>query len=270
MDKTIYEQMLLKNYKGAEGAEEAWDARANHFYRSQQRGRSELVEKVTAILQERGLLSGADLLDIGGGSGRYAVPFAAHAEHVTITDISANMLELARHNAQEAGMTNLTYAKLEWTGADLAALQWQKRFDLVFASMCPAIRCPEGLNKMLEAAKGFCLINQYIEATDSLSAYLTQVLDAPRSYEPHNDRDMVQAVFNLLWLEGYEPEICYLRQREVTSFTVQEAVEQYAGRYGQAAQLKQMDLAELIARHAGQETFSVDSKATLAMILWKV
>lgn len=270
MDKTVYEQVLLKNYKGAAGAEEVWDARAGHFNRSQQKDRSELVDKVMAILQERNLLSGVNLLDIGGGSGRYAVPFAAHADHVTITDVSAKMLELARYNAQEAGLNNLTYAKMEWTGADLAALEWRKRFDLVFASMCPAIRCPEGFYRMLEASKGFCLINQFIESTDSLGAYLTQALDSSRSYEPHNDRDMVQAVFNLLWLEGYEPEIGYLRQQEVVPITVEEAVAEYGGRYGQAAQLKQMDLAEVIARYAEQEGFSVSRKATLAMILWKV
>lgn len=270
MDKSFYEQMLLNNYKGADGAEENWDARAKHFNMAQQKDRSGFAEKVVAILEERNLLAGASILDIGGGSGRYAVPFAARAKHVTITDISSNMLELAQSNAQQEGLTNLSYIKTEWVGTDLSDLKWNKQFDLAFASMCPAIRSPEGLRNMMESSRGFCLINQFVYSTDSLSDYLMKTLDMKHSYNPHNDRDTVQAVFNLLWMEGYEPEITYLRQGEENSYTVEEAFEQYASRYNQAAQSKGLELQSLIWEYAKQEVIQVSSKTTLAMILWKV
>ncbi len=271
MDKLFYEQMLLKNSKGAEDAEQKWDKRAEDFNLSQQKDQSGFAVTVAAILKERGILSGARILDIGGGSGRYAIPFAAQAKDVTVTDISANMLELARKNAQREGLNNLSYVKLNWADADLSELGWRKNFDLSFASMCPAIRSPEGLGKMLEASRGFCLINQFISGSDTLADYLLKKLNVNHSYDPHNDRDTVQAFFNLLWLEGYEPEIFYLRRDETFSYTVKEAYGRYAGRYAEMAQNEGVDLEELITQYAaGQDVFAVSSKTTMAMILWAV
>jgi len=270
MDKSFYEQLLEKNHRGGGAAEAAWDARAKHFSQSQQTDRSGLAEKVTAILKEKDILTGAEVLDIGGGSGRYAIPFAVRAEQVTVTDISGNMLEMAKENAQKAGLTNLEYIKLDWAEADLAALGWEKRFNLAFASMCPAIRCAEGLRKMIAASKGFCLIDQFIYTEDSLASYLTNELGVQKTYDPHNDRDTVQAVFNLLWLDGYEPEVTYLRQHVEDIYAAEEATERYAGKYAQIALQHGMDLSALIAGYAVQKSLKINSETTLAMILWKV
>lgn len=271
MEKSFYEQVLINRNKGSGEGEHKWDKRAEDYNLSQEKDGSGLPAKVTAILQERGILSGASILDIGGGSGRYAVPFAAKAQHVTVTDISANMLEFAQRNAQREGLTNLSYVKLNWSDADLSALGWRKKFDLSFASMCPAIRSPEGLAKMLEASRGFCLINQFISGSDTLADYLNKKLGANRHYDPHNDRETVQAIFNLLWLEGYEPEITYLRQEETLTYSVKAAYERYAGKYAEMAQNQGMELEPLIAQYAaGEDVFPVSSKTTLAMILWAV
>ncbi|WRS28673.1 class I SAM-dependent methyltransferase [Oscillospiraceae bacterium MB08-C2-2] len=270
MEKSFFEEMLSRNYQGTPEVEEKWDARAKHFNLSQQKDRSGLAEKVTNILKEWGILAGAAVLDIGGGSGRYAIPFAEHAEHVTVTDISSNMLELAKNNAQTHGLTNLSYVKTQWESADISALNWNRKFDLSFASMCPAVRSPEGLRKMSEVSKGFCLMNQFITGRDLLSDYLIKELGIKRSHDPHNDRVTVQAVFNLLWLEGYEPEVTYLRQEDKSTYTIGEAIEQYERRYAPEAQSKGFDLKNLIAKYAQGDVVKVSSKSTLAMILWKV
>lgn len=270
MDKSLYEQMLSKNYHGSSKAEESWDAKANHFNMSQRKDRSGFAERVVKVLEERGLLAGAKVVDIGGGSGRYAIPLAAHADHVTVTDISSNMLDLAKSNAESLGLDNLSYVKTDWESVDLSNLNWSKGFDLAFASMCPAVRSPEGLRKMIAVSKGFCLINQFIVGVDTMADYFRKTLDIKRSYDPHNDRETVQALFNLLWLEGYEPEITYLRQEEEVSYEVDEAFERYAGRYEDMARSKGFDLRDLIEDYAVQGTVQVSSKATLSMLLWKV
>lgn len=270
MHASFYEQMLTHDQRNPEDAEAAWDARSKHFNTAQQKDSSVFPEKATAFLKEKKIISGAKVLDIGGGSGRYAVPFAAHADYVTLTDISANMLTLAENNAQQAGHTNIEYVKLNWTGINLSDAGWQKHFDLVFASMCPAIRSAEGLYNMISASKGYCLINQFIASSDSLSDYLIKTLGIQKKYNPHNDRNTVQAVFNLLWMKGYEPEISYLRQNRDVFYTTEEAAEHYGQRYTRAAQQKGMDIKTLVSRFSEQESFTVNKKATLAMILWKV
>ncbi|MEA3283712.1 MAG: class I SAM-dependent methyltransferase [Synergistota bacterium] len=199
MDKSLHEQMLSKNYHGSSKAEENWDAKANHFNMSQRKDRSGFAKKVVKVLEERGLLAGAKVVDIGGGSGRYAIPLAAHADHVTVTDISSNMLDLAKSNAESLGLDNLSYVKTDWESVDISDLSWSKGFDLAFASMCPAVRSPGGLRKMIAVSKGFCLINQFIVGVDTMADYFRKTLDIKRSYDPHNDRETVQALFNLLW-----------------------------------------------------------------------
>lgn len=270
MNPYDYEQMLASRNNGIKDAEAMWDARATQFNRAQQQERSGFAERVTAALNARNLLSGARILDIGGGGGRYAIPFAAYAEHVTATDISANMLEIAKDNAERAALDNLSYVKLDWTGADLSALGWEHSFDLAFASMCPAIRSHEGLRRMSEVSRGFCLINQFINDRDSLAAYIIKALGITRAYDPHNDRETVQAIFNLLWLKGYEPEITYLRREEEVALIVEEAVQQYAGRYGEQAQAQGVNLETLMAEYIMQQGPVVNTASTLAMILWKV
>lgn len=47
----------------------------------------------------------ATLLDVGGGPGRYAITLAAQGYHVTLADISAPELDLARQKAAEAGVS---------------------------------------------------------------------------------------------------------------------------------------------------------------------
>ena len=46
----------------------------------------------------------ADILDVGGGPGRYAIRLSERGYHVTLADISASMLDFARDKAAEAGL----------------------------------------------------------------------------------------------------------------------------------------------------------------------
>jgi len=46
----------------------------------------------------------ADLIDIGGGPGRYAIHLARQGYHVTLVDLSGGNLALARQKAAEAGV----------------------------------------------------------------------------------------------------------------------------------------------------------------------
>lgn len=270
MDITYYEQSLSKQYRGSADAEERWDAKAQHFNQAQKGERTPFVVRVIESLEKRGALTGASVLDIGGGSGRYAIPFASRAAHVTITDISANMLSLAKKNAEEAGLGNLSYDKMEWEKADLEALGWNEAFDLAFASMCPAIRSPQGLRNMIASSRKACQINQFIHDTDTLTQHLEEALDLRRPFDPHNDRDSVQAIFNILWLQKYTPELTYIRQTEHLSLSVDEAWWQYSPRFGQAAQDNGVDLKTLIEEQAREGVVQVTGETTLAMTHWNV
>lgn len=49
------------------------------------------------------------ILDAGGGQGQFSVPFAADGHELTLCDISAEMLQLAREAAQRSGLSNIRF-----------------------------------------------------------------------------------------------------------------------------------------------------------------
>ncbi|HOO28039.1 MAG TPA: class I SAM-dependent methyltransferase, partial [Lachnospiraceae bacterium] len=226
--------------------------------------------KVAGLLLEKGIIKDADVLDIGGGTGRYAVPFAEYAKEVTIADVSSQMMAYAKENAEKVDRRNLQYVRLNWEEADLKELGWEKRYDLVFASMCPAVMSGAGIEKMSAASRGRCQINQLFEMTDNISRRLAEELKIERNYDPHNDRDTVQGIFNVLWLQGLEPEITYLRDTKQQVLSVDEALPQYSHRFGKAALEKGIEIKSLLEQYAGGKDLTIESSAALAMICWKV
>lgn len=270
MEKAYYNKLLAKGSLGMDDAEARWDAKAKDFSQAQKTDVSGFTQGVLAFLHDRNLLQGAKVLDIGGGSGRYALPFAARADHVTLTDISGQMLNLAQEEAQNQGLSNLTFVKDNWMETSLEDKGWNQAFDFVFASMCPAVKSPQGFRKMTQACRGTCLMTQFITDTDSLATHLKDRLGLKQAYDPHNDRNTVQAAFNLLWLEGFEPEITYLRQGKTTSLGLQEAYQVYARRFEEPAKAQGHRLQDLIAEFAQDHTLTIDSRASLAMVVWNV
>ena len=59
------------------------------------------------------------VLDVGGGTGRYAIPLASHAKHVTVVDSSAGSIEVLEGIAKEHGITNITTLATDWDAAEL-------------------------------------------------------------------------------------------------------------------------------------------------------
>ena len=59
----------------------------------------------------------AEILDVGGGSGRLAMPLATRAKHVTVVEPSEDSTELLKSRAAEAEITNITVINEAWEDA---------------------------------------------------------------------------------------------------------------------------------------------------------
>ena len=269
MERQDYEAQLARPGAGGGQAETFWDGKAAAFNAAQQAETSPFVGRVTEFLQGQGLLSGASVLDVGGGSGRYALAFAKQAAAVTVTDISAQMLAFAKANAEQAGLQNLTCRKLDWAQADLAAEGLVGQFDLTFAAMCPALYVPAGLRNLCAASRGHSTVAQFIADTDTASDALQKQLGLPRGWDPHNDRAMVQTLFNLLWLDGKEPQLTYLHERANEVLTLPQAVQRYGHWYGEAARQQGHSLQQLLQAIATGDTVQADTHTTLALLWWR-
>ena len=60
-----------------------------------------------------------EVLDVGGGAGRLALPLATRARHVTVVDPSEDSVELLKTRMTEAGLTNVTVINEPWEDADV-------------------------------------------------------------------------------------------------------------------------------------------------------
>ncbi|WP_417494290.1 class I SAM-dependent methyltransferase [Maricaulis sp.] len=69
----------------------------------------------------------SDVLEFGCGTGMTAVSHAPHVKHIHATDLSGEMLEIARGRAVEAGVGNISFERVGFEDIDAAP----GRFDVV-------------------------------------------------------------------------------------------------------------------------------------------
>ena len=108
---------------------------------------------VTAELESSGLIyPGCRVLDIGAGMGDRALRFAARGAEVTAVELCPACCDLMESRAGESGRVSVIRSAWE----DFQAPEGS--FDLVFASMCPAICGFEELLRMEALSRGSCAI----------------------------------------------------------------------------------------------------------------
>jgi SAM-dependent methyltransferase len=83
--------------------------------------------EVEFILRLYPLPAGSSVLDVGCGTGRHAIEFARRGYKATGLDISSGMLDVARKNADKAGV------EVDWVRADATDFSFDRKFD---AAVC--------------------------------------------------------------------------------------------------------------------------------------
>lgn len=251
---------------------EFWDTRADemtrHICGAFDTRKDELLNFFTA----RNILNAeTKILDIGCGPGRYSSAFAKNAKQVTGIDISAKMIQYAEQNTASELMCHVYYETAAWESVDLDARGWRNEYDLVFASMSPAICGVDTLLKMCEASKGYCFMSGLIEKNDEIGDQLYRAMYG--EHPPRRGRHLYYAL-NILFLSGYYPEIIYHDTNLELVLTVEQAVETYCT---ELRRLKPVstDMQKQIADYLGSVAnddglITGKSRTKLAWIFWKV
>ena len=96
--------------------QDLWSTMAEAFRDDPHRENDPVVNTIAGWLTPE-----STVLDVGGGAGRYALPLALRAKHVTVLDPSPSMLESLERSADEAGIKNVSAVAASWEEATVEA-----------------------------------------------------------------------------------------------------------------------------------------------------
>lgn len=144
----------------------------------------------------------AEVLDVGGGAGRFALPLATRARRVTVVEPSADSVEMLRSRASEAGIANITVINEPWEEAEAPAA------DMVLCSLV--------LHHVADAAPFVTKMQEY--ARDRV--VLVEMMETPGALEvPFFERvhgsaptplPGLPSVLELLWAMDIYPDVTML------------------------------------------------------------
>lgn len=141
-----------------------WNERADHFGKGGDDERQQKkVDNVLGLLKEAGFSpKGKKVLDIGCGPGALSIPLARKGARVTALDVASGMLDQLKETIAKEDLS-ITPVEASWYSADIDNLGYRKKFDLVIASMTPAVRDLETFDRMMACSKKYCYYSNFIK-----------------------------------------------------------------------------------------------------------
>jgi len=169
---------------------------------------SERITEVMDIIKTLGLIdSDSTVLDIGCGTGAYAIPLSEIAKEVDALDFSAAMLEILQGQISERGISNIRLLEQDFVCFASDAKTKEKRYQLVFSSLNPGLYNSDSILEMTKLCCGSCIFISSKEANTRSEQCLDPIiLEAESSIIKGGN---VIYPFNMLYHMGYNPQIYY-------------------------------------------------------------
>lgn len=128
-----------------------WDNMAKRYPRYNDPSMRKDVDAVLNWCESKGVdFKNRSILDIGAGTGSMALILALKGASILAMDISQAMLDVLNEDASALGLSS----QISTIQSDWEALKLDKKYDIVLASMTPAISSTEKVEKMIESSLG--------------------------------------------------------------------------------------------------------------------
>lgn len=249
-----------------------WNSRARSYNQDVVLPQTSSNDVVTMLQKKRILEKGSEVLDIGCGPGRYALAMAKECKEVTALDISQEMLQYLKIHVRKLDLNNVITCKNNWEAIDLVEYGWEKKFDLVFASMTPGIYNFSTLKKMLEASRGYCYLRGFIQRETDLWDTLEKEILGENNIGKQKE-DKIYYAFNVLWNLGYHPEIVYEKKNWEHQWALEEIVDLYIQKFQIKSPITEKDkekIKQYLSSHEKGGKVIEKTKAKTAALIWKV
>lgn len=267
-EMTYWKEMLQQDLD-MKTCESFWDDRAEEFSQRSEK-RQEKANELAEDMVSRGYLSkNSRILDIGCGPGTYSLAFAKQCQEVVAMDISSKMLEHLKEKATQENLETITPIKGNWDEINLQQYGWHQQFDLVIASMSPAIHDGNTFDKMMEASRGYCYVSAFIERKDLVGDEIHKRMGKEKAHQT----DKIQCIKNILRLKGIHPEIHINQRKWEMRMPVEEAFRHYTQkiRIKQALSEKETEqIQSFLDSHQEAGEILEKTEATVGELLWCV
>jgi len=249
-----------------------WDKRAAGFLKL---GRTmevkERLEKVIHMLEYHGKMNGESrVLDIGCGTGNYAIPLAKRTAKVIALDPSWEMIRLLQERAEKENICNIETGCVYWENVKLAEKGWDNAFDVVIAMMTPGINDKDTLQKMMAACRGTCFLAGHLQREDTGRRELWKRLTGGEIPPVSPD---VFHMFHLLYAWGYYPSL-EIEHRVVTrDIEEQEIIEVYKTHLHPYLDLTpevEKEIEDYVRERSTGGIYKEERQFTVGYLLWDV
>lgn len=135
-----------------------WEVKARRYPRPFDLQSLVRANRVMTLLKERGVdVAEGRILDIGCGTGCFALPLARKAIEVVGLDFSATMLDRLMTEAAYFRIRNVRTHLMAWQEVNPMSLGFSGAFDVVWTSMSAAVRSAADLARMEQCSRRWCV-----------------------------------------------------------------------------------------------------------------
>lgn len=205
------------------------------------------------------------VLDIGAASGVFSIPFAEKGANVTAIEPSPELsIMLEKNSMNYSVQVNIIQKPFEEISTD----KNNQSYDLVFASMCPAMKDWEMVEKALSFAKKFCYISMMAGPKENhLMDELLPIIDLePREI---GSSDMAY-LLQLLYVDGYSYQTLIEKQMKTIKIDIDSAVDnltEWFIEYGIPVEEKLLKKSEKYLRETYEDEISLKMGGRFGKVL---
>lgn len=251
---------------------EFWNKRSGNYSKNIEKDqRKKRTDEILGFLEESGFKpEGSRVLDIGCGPGTLSLPLSRLGAEVTALDISSGMLNRLKDTVKSESLP-IDVIEGSWWTADVDDFGFRNKYDLVIASMTPAIKDIENFDKMMACSRNLCYYSNFLRRGED-RAYRDIRSSILGENSVNNMNGMIYP-FMYLYLSGYKPSVKINHSEWKDEMNWREAAEQAIEFIGRGRDFDDQTKEKIIDyyQNASQnEVYCSESDVYTGMMVWEV